>query len=99
VTGNALAGIVNIVLYLASLTILAQVLLSWVLHGRLIDPSSSLFPVLVRVYDTLREITEPILSPLRRFAMIGMMDFSPVVALILIQVIRELVVGLLSRGF
>jgi uncharacterized protein YggT (Ycf19 family) len=99
VTGNAVAGIVNIVLYLASLTILAQVLLSWVLHGRLIDPSNSLFPVLVRIYDALREITEPLLSPLRRFAMIGMMDFSPVVALILIQVIRELLVGLLSRGF
>jgi uncharacterized protein YggT (Ycf19 family) len=99
VTGDVLVRIVNIVFNLVAGIILVQVLLSWVLNGRLIDPSSSLFPALVRVYDALREMTEPILQPIRRFATFGMMDFSPIVALILLSVIRELLVQLLRNAF
>jgi len=47
----------------------------------------------------LYQLTEPILSPIRRFATFGMMDFSPIVALILLEVIRGFLVTLLSGAF
>jgi YggT family protein len=34
------------------------------------------------------DITEPVLAPLRRFTIIGMWDFSPVAAIILLMVLR-----------
>jgi YggT family protein len=47
----------------------------------------------------LYQITDPILEPLRRFTTFGMMDFSPIVALILLQVIRRVLVMALQGGF
>jgi len=44
----------------------------------------------------LRRITEPILAPLRRIIpRVGMFDFSPLVAVILIQLVRYLSLYLL----
>jgi PAS domain S-box-containing protein len=40
----------------------------------------------------VRDITEPIMAPLRRvIPMMGMMDFSPIVAILLLQVLEGLV--------
>jgi YggT family protein len=40
----------------------------------------------------IRDITEPILGPLRRvIPMMGMMDFTPIAAILLLQVIEGLV--------
>lgn len=58
--------------------ILARVLLSWFRVG----PDN-------RLYVVLEEITEPILGPLRRvIPRVGMLDFSPLVAMIALQFIR-----------
>ena len=35
----------------------------------------------------LIDVTEPLLAPIRRFAMIGMIDLSPIVLIIVLQVI------------
>jgi len=59
------------------------VLLSWVTLAFPIDPSNPLVVV-------LHEITEPILAPLRSIVpSFGMMDFSPFVAMILLQIIGQ----------
>jgi YggT family protein len=53
----------------------------------------------MRITQILAEITEPILGPLRRvIPPIGFIDFSPMVAFLLISVLRGLVVGALSGG-
>lgn len=93
--GSALVAIVSFVFRLTALTILAQVLLSWVLYARIIDPSQPSYSTLVRIHDVLRQITDPILSPIRRFATFGMMDFSPIVAMFLLEIIREILIRLL----
>jgi YggT family protein len=55
-----------------------------------LDPSNPLVIV-------LHEITEPILAPLRSIVpRIGMIDITPLVAIILIQVIGRLVVNQLG---
>jgi YggT family protein len=50
------------------------------------------------VLRLLVEITEPVLAPIRRvLPTAGMLDFSPLVALLLIQVLRSISLSLLSQ--
>jgi YggT family protein len=51
-------------------------------------------PIVRFIYD----ITEPVLAPLRRFMVFGMWDFSPLGALILLTLLRQILVGLLVNG-
>ncbi len=45
----------------------------------------------------LFQITEPVLAPLRRVVpAIGMMDITPIVALILLQVLQAIVANILT---
>ena len=63
--------------------IIAKVLVSWLpMLGVQIDPYNP-------IIKFLSDITDPILEPLRRFTTVGMMDFSPIVAIVVIGVIRQ----------
>ena len=46
---------------------------------------------LFRVRDALIYITEPVLAPIRRFTRMGMIDFSPMVAIILLSIFQQFV--------
>jgi YggT family protein len=85
---SLLVYFVNLFFTLVSLAILARVLLSWI-------RVSPYHPAVEFLY----RITEPILAPLRRaIPPIGMVDISPVIALILLQVIQQVLVAII-RGF
>jgi YggT family protein len=61
--------------------ILGRVLISW------IDPMGNM-----RITQILREITEPILAPIRSvLPTMGMLDLSPLVALLLLQLLQQLI--------
>ena len=65
--------------------IFARIILSWV------DPGGQM-----RISQILHEITEPILGPIRRIMPnMGMFDLSPMVAIILLEVLRNLLIGAL----
>ena len=67
------------------IALLARVLLSW------IDPMGNM-----RITMIAREITEPILAPIRSvLPNTGMIDLSPLVAFLLLQLLQNLVVGAL----
>ena len=67
--------------------IFARVILSW------IDQ-----PGAWTVTRIVRDITEPILGPLRRvIPMMGMMDFTPIVAILLLQMLEGLVAQAVGR--
>ncbi len=69
-----------------NLIILARVLLSWIP----MDRSNRLVSL---VYD----ITEPILGPIRRvLPSLGGLDLSPIIALVLVQVLQRLLLTLLA---
>ncbi len=69
-----------------SVAIFIRIILSWV--G--MDPRN---PVVVFLHD----ITEPILGPIRRFMpRMGMLDLSPMVAIILLKVVGRASLSLLS---
>ena len=71
-------GLLFSVLYLA---LIGRVLLSF------IDPQGRM-----RVTQILGEITEPILAPIRRFLpTVGFLDFSPLVAFLILNVLQRLV--------
>ena len=71
-----------------SLAILARVLLSWV------DPNPWPTNAFKRALFT---VTDPILEPLRRvIPPLGMIDISPMVALIVIRVLEEALRGLVQ---
>ena len=81
-----LAGIIQLLLTILSFAILGRALISW------FDPrmQSSIARVLV-------EITEPIIAPIRRVVpRLGMIDISPFIALILIQLLSRLIVSSLN---
>ena len=74
-------NILSTVLYFG---ILARVLMSWIKVG----PGSPFVPLLRLIYA----ITEPIMGPIRRvLPKTGMFDFSPIVALLLLDLIRRMI--------
>ena len=81
--GTALLGFFSTALDVFFYAILLQVILSWV------NPHSPISSV-------LNSLTKPILAPIQRILPVASgMDFSPIVALILIQMIKFSVVGTL----
>lgn len=84
-----LYDLIDVLFKLLSLAIVARTLISWLN----INPYHPLAVFLYRV-------TEPILAPIRRIIPpIGMMDISPLVALVMLQVIRQVLLALLVSGF
>jgi YggT family protein len=74
-------GVISLVLSLLSIAILIRALLSWVSP----DPRNP-------IVQALDAITEPILQPLRQvMPRMGGIDLSPMVAIIVLQVIASLV--------
>ena len=66
---------------LLSLIIVARALLSWVAPNPYEQPMRF-----------LHDITEPILAPMRRIVpRIGMLDITPVIAILILQLVAELV--------
>jgi YggT family protein len=81
--GNPLVIFVNVLFTVLTYAILARALMSWF-------PVSPGSPI-VRLLD---DITEPILSPLRRIVpKLGMMDITPIVAMIGLQLLQGILVS------
>ena len=79
---------INVLFTVLELAILARVLLSWFR----VDP----YHLAVAF---LYQITEPILRPLRNvIPPLGMMDISPIVALILMDIIRQIIRAIILGG-
>ena len=88
-----LIGIIDLVFTLIYVAILGRIILSFVIplmQGRV-------HPMVVNVYDVLTQMTEPILAPIRRvLPTFGTLDFSPLVAIILLQIIQWALISALS---
>ena len=85
---DSVIAIIVILLQVLSWAIIIRVLLSWLpMAGIRIDPYN---PVIRALFS----ITDPILDPIRRFTTVGMIDLSPIVAIIGLQIIISLLRGL-----
>ena len=79
-----MAGIISNLLGLLTFAIFGRIILDWLVVGGIIKYDSPLRPI----RDALIRITEPILGPIRRYARIGMIDLSPMVAIIILSIIQ-----------
>jgi len=69
--------------------IFIRAILSWLMMG-------TRSPLVASIYHALSLITEPILAPLRRIIpMIGMMDITPIVAIIVLQIVSQVLAAYL----
>ncbi len=83
-------SVVSMVIQLYSFTILAYVILSWIVR-------SAKSPVIAQIYEFLGTVCEPYVGLFRRIIpATGGVDFSPLVALLVLQwLIEPVLVGLL----
>lgn len=83
-----IANFVNIIITVLTYAIIIRALITW-------------FPIspgnpLIRLLD---DITEPVLAPLRRVVpRLGMLDITPIVAILLLQVLGSILVMGLDRA-
>ena len=70
-------GVAAIIVQIIFFIVLARVIMSWLplITNKPLDYGNPLVKFLI-------DVTEPILAPLRRFLVIGMIDLSPMVLLI-----------------
>jgi YggT family protein len=93
----ALVDIANLLLTILSWVIIIQVILSWLLVANVLNTGSHGVRSFAVALDRL---TASIYRPIRRMLPdFGGIDFSPLVILILIQVIKKLLAGVVTQYY
>jgi YggT family protein len=88
---NALVQIAHYLLWILMWVIIIQVVLSWLLAFNVLNTSSQGVRTVALALD---RITAPLYRPIRRILPdFGGLDFSPLVVLILIQILQKLLTG------
>lgn len=82
----ALLGLVNSLFRAYELILLVRVILTWIPN---LDPTHPVVQFLYRA-------TEPVLRPIRNLMPPGPLDFSPLIAFILLQIVREIVFRIIT---
>jgi YggT family protein len=89
----ALFGIIDMVLQVLVWVIIVQVILSWLVAFNVINTSSNFVRT---VLDALDRLTAPLYRPIRKIMPdFGGIDFSPIVLILAIQILRRLNQGLM----
>jgi YggT family protein len=93
----ALVQIADFLLSILTWIIIAQVILSWLLAFNVLNAGSGGVRAFIVALD---RITAPLYRPIRRMLPdFGGIDFSPLVILILIQVIKKLLAGVVAQYY
>jgi len=93
----ALVDIANLLLTILTWVIIIQVVLSWLLVLNVLNTSSQGVRTVAMAIDRM---TAPLYRPIRRILPdFGGIDFSPLVVLILIQVIKKLLAGVVTQYY
>jgi YggT family protein len=94
---RAIVDIADLLLSVLTWIIIIQVILSWLFAFNVLNIHSGGVRAFVVALD---RITAPLYRPIRRVLPdFGGIDFSPLVLLILIQVIRRLLAGVVSQYY
>jgi YggT family protein len=93
----ALIDIANLLLSVLMWIIIIQVILSWLLAFNVLNVSSGGVRAII---VALERLTAPLYRPIRRMLPdFGGIDFSPLVILILIQVLQKLLNGVVAQYY
>jgi len=84
---RSLALLISLVINILYFLLVIRIILSWVGADRYNE-----------IVQIVYRVTDPVLAPLRRLPLrIGMMDFSPIVAFIILSVIKSFIVNILYQ--
>ncbi|MBF0216513.1 MAG: YggT family protein [Candidatus Omnitrophica bacterium] len=84
---RGLALLVSILFSVVYFILVIRIVISWV--------GADEYNEIVRI---VYSVTDPILAPLRRLPLqVGMIDFSPIVAFLLLSVVKNVIVGILYQ--
>lgn len=87
-----MAGLINAVLTIFTIAIFARVILTFIIPMSGNKPH----PIVISISTLVNQVTEPVLGPVRRsLPTFGGMDFSPMVVLIVLIVLRKVVEAVL----
>jgi YggT family protein len=93
----ALVGIADLLLSVVSWIIIGQVIVSWLLAFKVLNPSSGGVRTFLSALD---RITAPMYRPIRRMLPdFGGIDFSPMVILLLIMILKKLLAGVVLQSY
>ena len=91
--------ILEIIRYLLMIVwwiVVVQAVMSWLIAFNVINTSN---PTVRSIWLTLDRITEPLYRPIRRIMPdFGALDFSPLVVLLIIQILRSIVLPAIARA-
>lgn len=88
---SVLYTFINLLARLLSLAIIVRILLSWIP----LDRGNS---TVATIYHLIYGLTEPILGPIRRLLpSLGGLDLSPMLGLLLVEVLQRVLLTLLVR--
>ena len=88
----ALFSIIDMILQILVWVIIAQVIISWLVAFNVINTQSNFVRTLL---DALDKMTAPLYRPIRKVMPdFGGIDFSPIVLILAIQILRKLNEGL-----
>ena len=88
----ALFGIIDMILQVLVWVIIAQVIISWLVAFNVINTQSNFVRT---VLDVLERLTAPLYRPIRKILPdFGGIDFSPIILILAIQILRKLNGGL-----
>jgi YggT family protein len=88
----AIFSIIDMILQVLVWIIIAQVIISWLVAFNVINTSSNFVRTLL---DALERLTAPLYRPIRKVLPdFGGIDFSPIVLILAIQILRKLNEGL-----
>ena len=92
---NALIILIDQIVNLYIWTMLAYIVITWLIAFRVINPWQ---PIVRMAMDFLGRIHEPLMGRVRRFLPdLGGIDLSPIILLLAVQFLRNLVIGFLAR--
>ena len=90
---NALANLISTVITLYIYVLIASAVMSWLYAFNIINTSNR---VVYAIGDFLYRVTEPALRPLRKvIPLIGGVDITPVVLILLLIFVRDLILDIL----
>ena len=87
----AIFSIIDMVLQILVWVLIIQIILSWLVAFKVIDTSNNFVRTML---DGLERLTEPLYRPIRKVMPdFGGIDFSPIVLILGIQILRKLAQG------
>jgi YggT family protein len=91
----AIIWLINNLFNLVWWLILASVVLSWLFAFNIVNVNN---PTVRQISYGLQRMTEPLLAPIRRILpSMGGLDLSPIILLILLEFLRQLIIGQLFK--